>query len=91
MRVTDYVYALDSTKGNYSYIIVDEKNILVDTGRPGQGKGILNDLKSINIRPHDIEHILLTHHDLDHVGSAAFLQGETGSSNLGIKGRYSLH
>jgi glyoxylase-like metal-dependent hydrolase (beta-lactamase superfamily II) len=79
LRVNDYVYALDSTKGNYSYIILGGKNILVDTGRPGQGKGILNDLKSINVKPHDIEHILLTHHDLDHVGSAAFLQQETGA------------
>jgi len=79
MKVTDDVCALDSTKGNYAYLILGEETILVDTGRPGQGKGILNDLKSMNIEPHDIKHILITHHDVDHVGSAAFLQQATGA------------
>ena len=77
MKVTDNVYALDSTKGNYAYIILGKEPILVDTGRPGQGKGILNNLKSINIEPHDVKHILITHHDVDHVGSAAFMQQAT--------------
>lgn len=56
-----------------------EENILVDTGRPGQGKGILNDLKAIGIKPDDIKHILITHHDVDHVGSLAFLEEYTGA------------
>lgn len=77
--MTDDVYALDSTKGNYSYVILGEKIILVDTGRPGQGKGILNDLKSVGIEPHDVKHILITHHDVDHIGSLAFLQQVTGA------------
>ena len=77
MKVTDNVHALDSTKGNYAYVILGEEIILVDTGRPGQGKGILNDLKSMNIKPHDVKHILITHHDVDHVGSLAFLQQAT--------------
>ncbi len=79
MKVTDGVYALDSTKGNYSYVILGEKIILVDTGRPGQGKGILNGLKSMGIEPHDVKHILITHHDVDHVGSLAFLEQATGA------------
>lgn len=77
MKVTDDVYALNSTKGNYSYVILGEEIILIDTGRPGQGKGILNDLKSMDIKLQDIKHILITHHDVDHVGSAAFLQQAT--------------
>jgi hypothetical protein len=49
VKITDDVYALNSTKGNYAYLILREKNILVDTGRPGQGKSILDELKSLNI------------------------------------------
>ena len=79
MKVTDDVYALDSTKGNYSYVILGEEIILVDTGRPGQGKGILNDLKFMDIELHDVKHILITHHDVDHVGSLAFLEQATGA------------
>jgi Zn-dependent hydrolases, including glyoxylases len=77
--VTDDICALDSTKGNYAYVILGEETILVDTGRPGQGKGILNDLKSIGIEPHDVKHILITHHDVDHIGSLAFMQQATGA------------
>jgi glyoxylase-like metal-dependent hydrolase (beta-lactamase superfamily II) len=80
LKITDNVYALDSTKGNYSYLILDEEIILVDTGRPGQGKGILNELKSMNIKPDDIKHILITHHDIDHIGNAALLQQATGAT-----------
>jgi glyoxylase-like metal-dependent hydrolase (beta-lactamase superfamily II) len=79
LKVTDNVYALDSTKGNYAYLIFGEEIILIDTGRPGQGKGILNDLKSVGIEPQDVKHILITHHDVDHIGSLAFLQQATGA------------
>jgi len=74
LKVTDEVYALDSTKGNYSYLIRGEETILVDTGRPGQGKGILNDLSILGIKPEDIRHILITHHDVDYVGSLLFFK-----------------
>lgn len=80
MKITDNIYALDATKGNYAYVIIDKEVILIDTGRPGQGKGILKELKAMNIEPEDIKHILITHHDIDHVGSLAFLEKETGAS-----------
>ena len=79
LKVIDDVYALDSTKGNYAYIILGKEPILVDTGRPGQGKGILKELESLNIKPQDIKHILLTHHDVDHIGNLALLEAETGA------------
>ena len=79
MKVTDNVYALDATKGNYAYLIVDKEIALVDTGRPGQGKGILKELETLNIKPRDIKHILLTHHDVDHIGNLALLEAETGA------------
>ncbi|MGB9979954.1 MBL fold metallo-hydrolase [Methanobacterium sp.] len=79
MKVTDDVYALDATKGNYAYLIIGKEIVLVDTGRPGQGKGILKELESMNINPQDIKHILLTHHDVDHIGNIALLEKETGA------------
>lgn len=80
MRVTDDVYALDATKGNYAYVVLGEETILIDTGRPGQGNGILKELKSMNINPGDIKHILVTHHDVDHIGNLALLEEETNAS-----------
>jgi glyoxylase-like metal-dependent hydrolase (beta-lactamase superfamily II) len=80
MKIIDDVYALDSTKGNYAYLISGEETILVDSGRPGQGKSIISELDSLRVKPMDIDHILFTHHDIDHIGNAAFLQQATGAS-----------
>lgn len=77
MKVSEDVYLLDSTSRNHAYLISGENKILIDTGRPGQGKGILKELKSLNIDPEEIKHILITHHDVDHVGNLAFLEKET--------------
>lgn len=79
MKITDDVYALDSTKGAYTYIIRGKGIILVDTGLKWQGKGILKELAAKNIKLEDIKHIVLTHHDLDHIGNAAMLQRLTGA------------
>ena len=79
MKISDEVYALDSTKGNYVYLILAEEIILIDTGLPKNGEGILNDLKSMDIKPQDIKHILITHDDMDHVGSLALLEKASGA------------
>ena len=79
MKISDEVYALDSTKGNYVYLILAEEKILIDTGLPKNGTSILNELKSMNIKPHDIKHILITHDDVDHVGSLALLEKASGA------------
>jgi len=79
LKVIENVFALDSTKGNYAYLIIDKEIILIDTGRPGQGKAILKELESMGINPKNIKHILLTHNDVDHIGNAAMLQVATGA------------
>ena len=79
MKIEENVYALDSTKGNYVYLILTEEIILIDTGLPKNGKNILKELKSMNIKPQDIKHILITHDDMDHVGSLALLERASGA------------
>lgn len=79
MKVTEDVYAIDSTKGNYAYLILGDELTLIDTGRPGQGKGILKELDAMNVKLDDIKHILLTHHDVDHIGNLALLEEKTGA------------
>jgi glyoxylase-like metal-dependent hydrolase (beta-lactamase superfamily II) len=80
MKIEENVYALESTKGSYSYLIKDKEAILIDTGNPGKVKDILKEIESLNIKPKNIKHILLTHHDVDHVGNATLLQKETGAT-----------
>lgn len=79
MRISDSVYLLDSTKGSYSYLVTGTEIALIDTGLPGAGKRIIKELDAIGIKPQDIKHILLTHHDIDHIGNVAMLQALTGA------------
>ncbi len=79
MKVTNNVYALDCTKGAYAYLIRAEETVLVDTGFPGKGPAILKELQSLGVAPEALKHILLTHHDLDHIGNAVWLQRATGA------------
>jgi glyoxylase-like metal-dependent hydrolase (beta-lactamase superfamily II) len=80
MKIEENVYALESTKGSYSYLIKDKETILIDTGNPGKVKNILKEIESLNIKPKNIKHIILTHHDVDHIGNATLLQKETGAT-----------
>lgn len=80
MKITDSVYLLDSTKGSYVYLIKGEENVLIDTGFTWKGKALLRELKALGAEPRSIKHILITHHDLDHIGNAFILQQSTGAS-----------
>lgn len=80
MKFTEDVYALESTRGNFAYLILGRETVLVDTGMPWQGKKLLAELLSLGVHLPDIHNILLTHHDIDHIGNAALLQKETGAT-----------
>lgn len=79
MKIIDDVYSLESTNGNLAYVIVTPPVRLIDTGHPGQGKNVIKELASLHIQPEDVRHIFLTHHDIDHIGNAAYLQRLTGA------------
>lgn len=74
LRIKDNIYLLGSTKGSYAYLIAGKETVLIDTCRPGKSTQIIEEITSLGIRPQDIGHILLTHHDIDHIGNAKALQ-----------------
>lgn len=79
MEVTKSVHLLQSTRGSYAYLLLGEEPILVDTCLPGRSTAILAELETLGLAPSDIAHILLTHHDVDHIGNAHILQQATGA------------
>lgn len=79
MQLSDNVYLLDSTAGSYVYVAMGSETALIDTGFPWKGKSIIKELGAIGIHPGDIKHILLTHHDIDHIGNVFMLQQLTGA------------
>ena len=75
MKITKNVIKLDCTKGSYAYAVIGDEGVtLIDTSLPGRGEKILSELKTYGINLLDIKKILLTHHDIVHIGNAAYFQ-----------------
>lgn len=76
MKITENVHMLDSTFSSHVYLVFTPQPVLIDTGMGFAGKGILRDLGAL-CKLEDIRTILITHHDVDHIGNAARLQQVT--------------
>ena len=70
---------------NLSVILDAEKGAtLVDTGVPGQAELILEKLAAEGISRSDLKRILITHQDIDHIGSMKALKEATGAEVLAL-------
>jgi glyoxylase-like metal-dependent hydrolase (beta-lactamase superfamily II) len=74
MEIIKGVNMLESTEKSHSYLVQSNETILIDTGFPGLSENILEEIQMMGIVPRNIRHILLTHHDVDHVGNAKSIQ-----------------
>ncbi len=61
------------------YYIARPEPMLIDTGAPGRGDGILRDLASIGVQPINIRKIILTHHHVGHTGGAWEIKRRSGA------------
>ena len=61
------------------YLIQDKGIILVDTGTPGLHNKILKEIKKLELDPHEIKLIIITHGHGDHFGSAQRIKELTGA------------
>ncbi len=52
---------------------------LIDTGTPGNAEKILAALAQQGFKPHDVKRLIVTHADVDHVGSLRALKQATGA------------
>jgi glyoxylase-like metal-dependent hydrolase (beta-lactamase superfamily II) len=75
------VYAIPKLGFVNAYLVESEPGrlALVDTGTPGSTDKVLGFLETIGRKPSDVGHIVLTHADGDHSGSAAALRRATGA------------
>jgi len=69
-RVADQVYRLEDRYVNV-YILDVGKVVLIDTGTKKAAPRIRAGLREIGKEPEDVALLLLTHHHVDHVGTAA--------------------
>ncbi|MGL4483399.1 MAG: MBL fold metallo-hydrolase [Anaerovoracaceae bacterium] len=79
MKLAENIYRLDNTKGAYVYAVKENDGVtLIDSSLPNRAERIIKNLKEVGINAKDIKQILLTHYDIDHVGSAKELQKISG-------------
>ena len=89
MKVNEDLVVLELPLGewtmNLSVILDAEKGAtLVDTGVPGQASMILERLATEGISSSDVKRILITHQDIDHIGSLKALKEATGAEVLAL-------
>ncbi len=81
------VHKLASTRGAYAYLVEGRDpdggpgsprlSVLIDTGFPGRAARILVELESLGVK--HLDHIVVTHGDVDHTGNLERMMRETGA------------
>jgi hydroxyacylglutathione hydrolase len=80
MEIIPGIYRIDGVRGANAYLVVGEdETFVIDTGMPGNARKIEAYIEGLGKNLSDIKFIILTHADIDHVGSAAELKRMTGA------------
>jgi hydroxyacylglutathione hydrolase len=80
MEVADGIFKIDGVRIANVYLVATEDGLLlVDTGMPGNARRILSFIDGIGRKPSALRDIVVTHCDIDHVGSVAELKRLTGA------------
>jgi glyoxylase-like metal-dependent hydrolase (beta-lactamase superfamily II) len=81
MKINENVYLFEKIKGANSYLYISDNSeiSIIDAGMPGNAFKILNQISEMDISLEKIKYIILTHSDIDHMGSVADLKKATGA------------
>src|SRR5271169_206058 len=80
MEILPGIHRIDGVSGANSYLVVGKDgNLIIDTGMPGNAQRIIDYIGKTLKGVHDISLIVLTHSDIDHVGSAEELKRIAGA------------
>jgi glyoxylase-like metal-dependent hydrolase (beta-lactamase superfamily II) len=78
LEIVKGIHLIPGIRGANSYLIQGDEGItIVDTGLPGNTSRVLEYVESIGRHRSDVKTIVLTHSDMDHVGSTAKLKEAT--------------
>jgi glyoxylase-like metal-dependent hydrolase (beta-lactamase superfamily II) len=80
LKVANQVHLIDGTKGSFVYLVLGSEPVLVDTSLPGKSERIVQAVNALGMQMTDIAHIVLTHHDVDHIGNAHVLASLSGAT-----------
>ncbi len=77
MEILPGIHLIREEYVNMYLLHLENKLILIDTGLTGEP--IINYLESLNLRPEDLDLIIITHHHLDHTGGLKVLHKHTNA------------
>jgi glyoxylase-like metal-dependent hydrolase (beta-lactamase superfamily II) len=86
MEIISSLHRIPGMRGANAYLLLGSPMTLVDTGMPGSDETILAYIDSLGLDARSLERIIITHHHLDHVGSAAALKRRTSAQVLAHPG-----
>ena len=79
MKITDRIYLIPGVVAN-PYLLIDADGLtLIEAGFPGRERAILGFVEGLGFEPRDLKRILITHSDLDHIGSLAAVKAASGA------------
>ncbi len=79
MEIVPGIHLIDGVKCN-CYLVTGDHLALIDSGLPNQAKKIISYITNkLHSEPTDLKTIILTHCDIDHIGSAKELRTITGA------------
>lgn len=74
-RLTESFWQL-SLRGVNGYVVDSDETVLIDAGTPWDETRIRSELSEVGVEVPDIDRILLTHFDMDHVGTLPSLASD---------------
>ncbi|MEI6126924.1 MAG: MBL fold metallo-hydrolase [Pseudomonadota bacterium] len=77
-KVSDGVFRIRGKRSNI-YLLAGASLVLVDTGMPGDGEGILRAIQELGYAPAAVQYVFITHGHLDHVGSLAAVKAASNA------------
>ncbi len=79
MKINDTLYQVDDVLGNPTLIVAPDYLTLVDAGVPNCEGKIFAQIEVLGRKRTDLQHILITHSDGDHIGSLPALVAATNA------------
>ncbi len=80
MEIRPDVHLIEGRSSNF-YLCVDSDGLtLIDAGMPNEENKLFDLMERLGYHPQHLLRILITHADIDHVGSLAAIQSATGAS-----------
>jgi glyoxylase-like metal-dependent hydrolase (beta-lactamase superfamily II) len=81
-EVAEGIYRLGTKWANFYLVVEDGEALLVDAGYPGYWKQLTAALETLGLPAGAVRAVIVTHHHVDHAGTAERLRNEGGATVL---------